>query len=229
MDLNRPRAPEDGRSDDAHRPSGDARLPSALARTLAGATRRLRGVHPPAGTSGDRAGPVDDPGYDEALRRAFRAAIPVEPTQTAPWPGSEHEPATEDSSSRPVVTPAGAVSPAAAAAPPAATDLLGDKVARNLKARGLVTGELDADALDESEATRHADPTDELDSTRAVGPLDAVPASAAGAPSADGISRANVREPGPTAPEDLLEVPESVGATVDDFFGGLVQRVERRA
>lgn len=36
------------------------------------------------------------------------------------------------------------------------------------------------------------------------------------------------REPRGTAPADLLEVPETVAVTADDFFGGLVRRVERR-
>lgn len=36
------------------------------------------------------------------------------------------------------------------------------------------------------------------------------------------------REPRGTAPADLLEVPETVAATADDFFGSLVRRVERR-
>ncbi len=141
----------------------------------------------------------------------------------------ESEPATEDSSSAPTVTPAGARSPAAEAAPPVATDLLGNNVAGDVKARGLVTGELDAGAPGESGATRNADATDDLDSIRADEWLDALPGSGAGPPPTDGFARANVREPGPTAPDVLLEVPQSVGATADDFFGGLVRRVERRA
>jgi len=36
------------------------------------------------------------------------------------------------------------------------------------------------------------------------------------------------RTPGDTASEELLEVPESVGVAADDFFSGLVRRVERR-
>jgi hypothetical protein len=36
------------------------------------------------------------------------------------------------------------------------------------------------------------------------------------------------RAAGETASEELLEVPESVGTAADDFFGGLVRRVERR-
>ena len=186
------------------------------ARPFAGAAARLARLVP-GGKSPGRAGrapDAPDAEYDEALRRAFRAAIPLESTRTVPRPVGEDEPATEDPSSGPAATPAGALSPAMEAAPAAATDLLGDIV---------------AGALGESEATRNADATDEIDLTQAVGPLDALPGSAAGAPPADGFARANGHEPGPTAPEDLLEVPESVGATVDDFFGGLVRRVERRA
>jgi hypothetical protein len=36
------------------------------------------------------------------------------------------------------------------------------------------------------------------------------------------------RKAGDTLSDDLLEVPGSVGAAADDFFGGLVRRVERR-
>lgn len=34
------------------------------------------------------------------------------------------------------------------------------------------------------------------------------------------------RQPGQTAPEELLRVPPSVGVAADDFFDGLVRRVE---
>lgn len=201
------------------------------ARPFAGAAARLARLVP-GGKSPGRAGrapDAPDAEYDEALRRAFRAAIPLESTRTVPRPVGEDEPATEDPSSGPAATPAGALSPAMEAAPAAATDLLGDIVAGDFKARGLVAGELDAGALDESEATRNVDATDDLDSIRADERLDEIQGSAAGLPPADGFARANGHQPGPTAPEDLLEVPESVGATVDDFFGGLVRRVERRA
>ncbi len=186
------------------------------ARPFAGAAARLARLVPGGKGSGRAGRPQDAPdaAYDEALRHAFRVAIPVEPTRIAAWREGEHEPATDDLTFAPATTPVGALSLAPGAAPAAAKDLLGDIV---------------AGALDESEATRNADATDEIDLARAVGPLDALPGSAAGPPLANGFARANGHEPGPTAPEDLLEVPESVGTTVDDFFGGLVRRVERRA
>ncbi len=51
----------------------------------------------------------------------------------------------------------------------------------------------------------------------------------AGAPPAISPLPRGTRSPGPATTDELMQVPGSVTTTVDDFFGGVVRRVERHS
>lgn len=186
------------------------RLSSALPRPFAGVSARLaRRV--PGGEASGGPGPVaadEAAAYQEALREAFRSATPLEPAVAArrPTPQPKAMPGAK------VARPAAAEAPDAGSptSPPAgAAPMPGAEV--RLPAAAVADGPPVA-----------GDP----------GPLGAVPDAAASPPA--GSTPAGVPVgPGrrswvPTAPADLIEVPGSVAIAADDFFGGLVRRVDRR-
>jgi len=186
-----------------------APFPAAVSRAVAVASARLARLVPGnegAGRAG-RTSVAADAGFDEALRHAFRSAGPLEPARPAPRPAGAVEPLHGD--------------------PVAAVDVSAAETSDGPDA--VATRELEADSLDGTEASGTVDATTGLDGTEAVTRPNAVPEPAAGGPPADGPARPSGREPGSTAAAALLEAPESVAATADDFFGGLVRRVDRRA
>jgi hypothetical protein len=235
-------------------PALSARVASALARPFRG-----RSARPAGSTSGGepvgpgRATTSDATTYDEALRLAFRSAVPLNPARPTPHPAPDPlapaetaaaklAPDTATAAARTIAAGAIVVNAAAGMAVPVDTardgvglpvDSRRDDVAGGDDARvsGVAVGPGVALEPTAPELGVAVGPGVALEPTA---PEPAAPTSPSPAPPPVGgppsASPAGWGRPvaGPTAPVDLLEVPGNVATTVDDFFTGVVRRAERR-
>ncbi len=230
--------PDAGATVDPGPPGRLARLSSALRRPFGGSRRKAA---------------VEAAASQEAVRQAFLAAESIVPATAQRRPpaepggpavavgdaaGSATGDATHETVALPLVLRGSGPRPAAAPAPPPSVVADAPEIVRvvvvapaagtpvaattavdardaNTDAPEAGTNAREADAAVRVAGLLDVDPP-ETDMTEA----DAPPAAEPGGPS--------WRAPGATAPADLLEVHESVTAAADDFFGGLVRRVERR-
>lgn len=205
-------------------PGGRARVPGPPA----------RGSPPPPVGQSDAPATADHPAsYEDAARQAFLSPEFIEPAPIARRraPGTmSTSPATTaipnvapDARSTPAApassaylvdgNPLGLTAPAAGAPMTAAAE----PVAWVAVGPGAGTTPPDVSVLPAAAPEGAAPPTPPP--TRAP----ALAAPPAGTPPSRGAER-----PRPEAGDDLLHVPESVSSTAEDFFGGLVRRVERR-
>jgi hypothetical protein len=210
-----PDAPAPGRPEPATLP---ARLSSALTRPFAGATARFARRIPGSGSSGGagRMTKKEAAAYDETLRHAFRAAVPFEPARPMPRPApamivpeASAFVAALDVGMLEVTTPEPRVAPTSA-----------------LPAEAPVTPPRDPEAPAWDPATISTSDGRQANEPPA-GDLQAREPQALD-PQALAIAPRTARRPAAAPTADLLQVPGTVLSTTDDFFGGLVRRVERR-
>ena len=210
-----------------------ARLSSALTRPFAGATARFARRIPGSGSSGDagRMTKEEAAAYDETLRHAFRAAVPFEPARPMPRPA----PAPEE--------PAGALPPPLEAGSPAMSVLGASAVVAALDvgmlevttpepgvaptsalpAEAPVTPPREPEVIATSGEPSAGEPR--AGEPQAIDPQAGDPQAID--PQAPAIGPRTARRPAAASTADLLQVPGTVLSTTDDFFGGLVRRVER--
>lgn len=209
-----------------------ARVTSALQRASGSVTGRLAELASRVDASrSSRRSSADGAAYEAAMREAFRSAVPPEPARLTRGPAA-HGQATPSSATLDPGAALNGATPAPGGPPASATRAL----------EGPPTPPAPQPAVDtrltdtpEWWPVRPATPSTVSREAGAsvVGPAPADPAAPtlpAGSPAnvtADPTAGGTGPAGGPATADDLLEVPGSVTTRADDFFGGVVRRVER--
>ncbi len=209
-----------------------------LERASAAAAGRLAGL---ASRGDDSTGPrrtaAEEAAYQAAMREAFRSVTPPEPARLTRRPAAQGQPTpASPTASAPESTPVPAArapetTPAPAIPAPGGPPASTARVLELPPTPSAPQPAVDTWLTDTPEwwPVRPAVPSAEP----STGPSTVAPsAEPSSVPSADATVDATADGAGPTegpaTQDDQMQVPGTVKATADDFFGGVVRRVDRR-
>jgi hypothetical protein len=221
-----------------------------LERASAAAAGRLAGLASRGdGSTGPRRTAAEEAAYQAAMREAFRSVTPPEPARLTRRPAAQGKPTPASPTARAPASPPAPESTRAPESPPApaarapettpawAIPAPGGPPAPATRALDVPpTPSAPQPAVDTwltdtpewwpvRPAAPSAEPSTEPSSVApSTGPSSVPSADATVDATAGGTDPAG----GPATPDDQMQVPGTVKATADDFFGGVVRRVDRR-
>jgi hypothetical protein len=210
-------------------PTITGRLSSALRSPLAGASSRLGRLVPggDASRGSGRRTADEAAAYQEAVRQAFLSADSIVPARPTRRPRGKPEatlPPEANAVNAVAVEPVLHVRPARLPAATPADDVRPAVLEAAVPTAAVPTADLpEADLPEAPRAQLHA----AVLAAATVGDAPVADAPAGGPPAISPLP-GGTRSPGRATTDDLLQVPGSVTTTADDFFGGLIRRVERR-
>ena len=217
-------APSDtGAADASARPPLAARVTSLLGRASAAAAGRLAGLASRGdGSAGPRRTPAEEAAYQAAMREAFRSVTPPEPARLTRRPAAQGQPTPASPTASAPESTAASATPAPGGPPAPATRALEVPPTPSAPQPAVDAWLTDTpDWWPVRPAAPSAEPSTGPSTTGS-------PAEPSSVPSADATAGGTDPAGGPATPDDQMQVPGTVKATADDFFGGVVRRVDRR-